>query len=64
MFSTAVVAARWLADKRISRVQLQLIEDARKDFVGFELTDSNPEDVVVGDMGSLFNFEILNSAFW
>jgi HAD superfamily hydrolase (TIGR01458 family) len=63
MFSTAIVAAHWLADKGISRVQLLLTEDARKDFVGFEITDSNPEVVVVGDMGSAFNFEILNNAF-
>jgi len=63
MFSTAVVAASWLADKGISRVQLLLTEDAQKDFVGFEVTDNQPQVVVVGDMGSAFNFDILNSAF-
>ncbi len=63
MFSTAVVAARWLADKGVSRVQLLLTEDAKKDFAGFEITDSQPEVVVVGDMGSAFTFDVLNSAF-
>lgn len=63
MFSTAVVAARWLADKGVARVQLLLTEDAQKDFAGFEITDSQPEVVVVGDMGSGFTFDVLNSAF-
>jgi HAD superfamily hydrolase (TIGR01458 family) len=63
MFSTAVVAASWLADRGLSRVQLLLTEDAQKDFVGFEITDSHPEVVVVGDLGAQFTFDILNSAF-
>jgi HAD superfamily hydrolase (TIGR01458 family) len=63
MFSTAVVAAKWLADKGISRVQLLLTEDAKKDFGGFEITDRQPEAVVVGDLGTGFTFDILNSAF-
>jgi HAD superfamily hydrolase (TIGR01458 family) len=63
MFSTAVVAAKWLAERGVSRVQLLLTEDAQKDFAGFEITDSQPELVVVGDMGSAFNFDVLNSAF-
>ncbi len=63
MFSTAVVAAKWLADQGVSRVQLLLTDDARKDFDGFEITADRPEVVVVGDLGQAFNFEILNSAF-
>jgi HAD superfamily hydrolase (TIGR01458 family) len=63
MFSTAVVAAKWLAAKAVSRVQLLVTEDAKKDFEGFEITDRQPEIVVVGDLGSDFNFDILNAAF-
>jgi len=63
MFSTAVVAAKWLAAKGVSRVQLLLPEDSQKDFAGFEVTDNQPEVVVVGDLGEQFNFNILNSAF-
>ena len=63
MFSTAVVAAKWLADKGVSRVQLLLTEDAQKDFAGFEITNSQPEVVVVGDLGAQFTFDILNRAF-
>jgi len=63
MFSTAVIAARWLAEKGVARVQLLLTADARKDFAGFEITDTQPEAVVVGDMGAAFNYDVLNSAF-
>ena len=63
MFSTAVVAARWLADQGVLRVQLLLTDDAQKDFNGFQITARRPEVVVVGDLGAEFNFEVLNSAF-
>lgn len=63
MFSTAVVAAHWLAEKGISRVHLLLTEDAQQDFTGFSITMKQPEAVVVGDMGLGFNYEVLNSAF-
>lgn len=63
MFSTAVVAARWLKTQGISRVHLMLTEDAQLDFAGFQITTSHPDAVVVGDMGQDFNYEILNEAF-
>ena len=63
MFSTAWVGARWLAEKGVSRVQLLLTEDARKDFAEFHITSDLPEAVVVGDMGSAFTFDVLNNAF-
>ena len=63
MFSTTVVAAKWLAAKGVSRVQLLLPADPQKDFAGFEITDNQPEVVVVGDLGAQFTFDILNSAF-
>lgn len=63
MFSTAWVGARWLAEKGVSRVQLLLTEEARKDFAEFNITSDQPEAVVVGDMGSAFTFDVLNSAF-
>jgi phospholysine phosphohistidine inorganic pyrophosphate phosphatase len=63
MFSTAVVAARWLAEKGITRVKLLLSEDSSQDFAGFEITDKHPEAVVVGDLGPAFTFDVLNSAF-
>jgi len=63
MFSTAVVAAKWLADQGVSRVQLLLTEDACQDFAGFHVTANQPEVVVVGDLGPGFTFDVLNRAF-
>jgi HAD superfamily hydrolase (TIGR01458 family) len=63
MFSTAVVAARWLAEKGISRVQLLLPEDPRRDFAEFTVTTDRPEAVVVGDLRNDFTFDALNDAF-
>jgi HAD superfamily hydrolase (TIGR01458 family) len=63
MFSTAVVAARWLAQEGLSRVQLLVHEDAQEDFRDFEITTEKPEAVVVGDLGEGFTHAVLNAAF-
>jgi HAD superfamily hydrolase (TIGR01458 family) len=63
IFSTAVVAARWLAREGVSRIQLLVHQDAHKDFRDFEITTKHPEAVLVGDLGEDFTFGILNSAF-
>ena len=38
-------------------------ESTNADFVGLELTDDEPEAVLVGDLGAGFTFERMNSAF-
>lgn len=63
MFSTCVVAAQWLSKQGISRVQLLLPEDSRRDFADFETVSDRPQAVVVGDLRKDFNFEVLNQAF-
>jgi HAD superfamily hydrolase (TIGR01458 family) len=63
MFSTSVVAARWLAREGISKVQLLVAEDTQKDFFDFQITAVRPQAVVMGDMGRQFNFDVLNAAF-
>ena len=47
--------------KRISLVVPDL--NMKKDFSDFELVDKSPEAVVLGDMGPMFNFELLNRIF-
>jgi HAD superfamily hydrolase (TIGR01458 family) len=63
MFNTAVVAARWLDQEGISRIQLLVHEDAQGDFRDFEITVDKPEAVVVGDLGEGFTSNVLNAAF-
>ncbi len=63
VFSTCVVAARWLRAQGIHRVHLLLPTAAQEDFSDFQNTDDSPEAVVVGDLGRDFNYDILNHAF-
>lgn len=63
LYSTCVVAALWLKQHNIQKVHLLLPEDAQSDFLDFKITDTEPEAVVVGDLGGQFNFDNLNEAF-
>ena len=63
ILTAPVAAAAWLEAQGIRRVQLLVSESTHADFVGLELTDNEPEAVLVGDLGTGFTFERLNSAF-
>lgn len=63
VFSAPVAAAGWLLERGVSRIQLLLPESTRDDFAGFEITDEDPDMVLVGDLGGGFTFERLNAAF-
>jgi phospholysine phosphohistidine inorganic pyrophosphate phosphatase len=56
-------AAIWLRKRDISRVYLLLAKDSFEDFSDFEITNKNPQAVVVGDLGDAWDFAILNKAF-
>lgn len=63
IFSATVAAANYLRQQGQPRVFLLLTEDARRDFTGLEITDRQPDFVVVGDMGPDYNAALLNKAF-
>lgn len=63
VFSAPVAAAEWLAGEGVERVQLLVPESTHDDFREFTITEERPEMVVVGDLGSEFTFDRLNSAF-
>lgn len=63
IFSAPVVAARYLRRQGQPRVFLLLTEDARLEFAGLEITNQQPDFVVVGDMGDEYNAALLNKAF-
>jgi phospholysine phosphohistidine inorganic pyrophosphate phosphatase len=63
IFSAPVATARYLRQQGQPRVFLLLTEDAHRDFVGLEITDQQPDFVVVGDMGDEYNAALLNKAF-
>lgn len=63
ILTAPVAAVRWLAGHGIRRIMLLLPDSTTGEFVDFELTPTEPEAVVVGDLGAAFDFELLNSAF-
>lgn len=63
VFSAPVAAAEWLAARGVRRVQLLLPQSTHEDFAAFEVTDVDPEMVLVGDLGEGFTFARLNAAF-
>ena len=63
VLSAPVAAAEWLADRGVRRIQLLLPESTHDDFHDFEIGGSDPEMVLVGDLGAGFTFERLNEAF-
>lgn len=63
VFSAPVAAAEWLAERGVQRIQLLLPRSTHADFDGFDITDVDPDMVLVGDLGSEFTFERLNAAF-
>jgi HAD superfamily hydrolase (TIGR01458 family) len=63
ILTAPVAAARWLAEREIRRVFLLLPGSTEEGFADFELTEHEPEAVVVGDIGRAFTFDILNAAF-
>ncbi|MCK5488970.1 MAG: HAD-IIA family hydrolase, partial [Gemmatimonadetes bacterium] len=63
IFSAPVAAARWLRDEGVRRIHLLVADSTREDFAGFEITDDQPDAVLVGDLGAEFTFERLNAGF-
>jgi HAD superfamily hydrolase (TIGR01458 family) len=58
-----VAAATWLREHGARRISLLLPAVGHAEFHGFELDGSEPEYVVVGDLGAEWTFERLNTAF-
>jgi phospholysine phosphohistidine inorganic pyrophosphate phosphatase len=63
LFTPALAAVRWLAERGVRRVALYVPEGAYADFTGFERTHVAPEAVVIGDLGAGWDFATLNRAF-
>ncbi len=63
VFTAPLAAVALLREKRISRVSLFVPEAARQDFSEFQVSDDEPEAVVIGDLGPAWSFDRLNRAF-
>jgi HAD superfamily hydrolase (TIGR01458 family) len=63
ILSSVFAAATRLEEDGIRRVMPLLAPAALDDLRAFEITEDHPEAVLVGDMGSLISFDLLNRAF-
>jgi HAD superfamily hydrolase (TIGR01458 family) len=63
ILSASAAAAAHLAEEGVRRVHPLLAPSALEDFAAFEITHEGAEAVVVGDMGNLFTYDVLNLAF-
>jgi len=63
LHTAPVAAAGWLAEQGAERISLLLPEVSWEEFAAFEITDENPDFVLVGDLGAEWRFERLNTAF-
>lgn len=63
VLSAGHAAAGYLRGQGVRRVHLLLTPSARRDWTDFRIDDEDPAAVVVGDLGTHFDFEVLNRAF-
>jgi len=63
ILTAPVAAAVWLRAEGLRRLHPLLATSTHADFRGFELTESEAEAVLVGDLGAGFTFARLNAAF-
>ncbi|MBV7337011.1 TIGR01458 family HAD-type hydrolase [Chloroflexi bacterium TSY] len=62
VFTATFAAAEYLRSQNAKSYYPLLLPDAQLEFTGIEVDEENPEFVVVGDMGSSFNYTRLNQA--
>ncbi len=63
ILTAPVAAVEWLRSEGLRRVHPLIATPTHADFADFELTESAPEAVLVGDLGAGFTFARLNAAF-
>lgn len=63
VFTAPMAAASHLRDRGAERVLPLTSDDLKKDLTDFTLADDEPDHVLVGDMGTDFGYNTLNSAF-
>lgn len=63
ILTAPVAAAAWLEREGLRRLHPLIAATTHADFAGFELTESDADVVLVGDLGAGFTFARLNAAF-
>jgi HAD superfamily hydrolase (TIGR01458 family) len=63
IFTPPHAAVSWLREKGIRRVAVCLPVVSFEEFAEFEITDVDPEAVVIGDLGEAWGFDTMNRVF-
>ncbi|NIN70657.1 MAG: TIGR01458 family HAD-type hydrolase [Gemmatimonadetes bacterium] len=63
IFTPPLAAVAWLRGQGIRRVAICLPEGSFAEFAEFDIVDNDPQAVVVGDLGPVWNFDTMNRVF-
>ena len=63
VLTAPLAAASWLERKGLWNLALRVGTDTHSDFAHFTINETSPQAVVIGDMGSDWDFNMLNTAF-
>jgi len=63
LFTAPVAAAQYLRSLSLARCFFYASEGIREEFEGPDTVESGPTHVVIGDVGELFSFEMMNRVF-
>ena len=64
IFTASQAAIDYCNMKKFKKILLVVPDsEMKQDFSCFDLTDKDPDAIVLGDMGHLFNFQLLNKLF-
>ncbi len=60
--TTPVTAARWLRAAGVRSIRPVVVDEIREEFAAFD-TSGRPEAIVIGDVGSAWNYDLMNELF-
>lgn len=63
LFTAPVAAATWLRKQGYTRLALYVTDATLADFAGFDIDETSPQAVVIGDLGAGWDAATLNRAF-
>ena len=63
LFTAPRAAVSWLEEHNIERVSLCLPQACNEEFADFSIDEENPEAVLIGDLGTGWTYELLNTSF-
>src|SRR6201996_6824273 len=63
LVTPAALAVRHCLEGDMRRVALIMNEEVKRDFADLQEVDENSEEVIIGDLGSAFGYDVLNHAF-